>query len=280
LRRRNPDTHKGDYGHVFILGGSPGLSGAVCLSSQAALRAGAGLVTAGVPKSLNQIFEIKLTEAMSLPLPDKDGYLVKEAFGELRKVLDKIDVIVIGPGASRNRGTQQLLLKVAREIDKPMVADADAINALSLKPGVLDNRNTKNLILTPHAGEFSRLISLEKAKVSRNRKHIAKQFAFRYNLTLVLKGHRTLVSNGKKIFENNTGNPGMATAGMGDVLAGIISALIAQGLDCFEASKTGVYLHGLAGDLAAKDKTQQCLVASDVIDYLPQALKVLLKKCR
>ena len=177
LRKRSPETHKGDYGYLFILGGSTGLTGAVCLAAEAALRIGAGLVKVGVPKSLNSIFEIKLTEAMSLPLPDKGGYLLKEAFGELKKILDRIDVILIGPGASRNRGTQQLLLKVAQEIDKPMVVDADAVNALSSKPGVLDNRRTKSLVLTPHPGEFSRLIRLEKGKISKNRKNIAKQFA-------------------------------------------------------------------------------------------------------
>jgi len=277
LLKRKPDTHKGDYGYVFVLGGSPGLTGAVCLAANAALKIGAGLVRVGVSKSLNNIFEIKLTEVMSFPLADKGGYLCYEAFGQIKEILDKIDIMVLGPGAALKDTTQRLIVKIIKEIDKPTIVDADGISALASKLDILKKRKTKDLILTPHLGEFSRLLKLDKEKIKKNRKELVKKFALRYNLTLILKGHRTLVSDAKRIFENNTGNPGMATAGMGDALCGMVAGLIAQGLSCFEAAKLGVYLHGLAADFAAKDKTQNCLIASDAIEYLPKALRAFRK---
>ena len=278
LLKRKPDTYKGDYGHILIIGGSPGLSGAVCLCARAALRSGAGLVTVGVPKSLNNIFEIKLTEAMSLPLADKGGVLSQEAFSNIKSFLKKADLIVLGPGAGLRASTKRLITRIVKEIDKPMVVDADALTALASNPEALLKRKTKTLILTPHLGEFSGLVKLDVSKIKQKRKELVKKFALRYNLILVLKGNRTLVSDGRRTFENNTGNPGMATAGSGDVLSGIISGLLSQGVDQFQAAKLGVYLHGLAADIAARDKTENCLIASDIIEYLPSAIKRLLKK--
>ncbi|MCM8787522.1 MAG: NAD(P)H-hydrate dehydratase [Candidatus Omnitrophica bacterium] len=271
--KRKSDTHKGDYGYVFVLGGSVGLTGAVCLCAQAALRIGAGLVRVGVPKSLNNIFEIKLTEVMSLPLEEEMGYLSIKAFDQIKDFVKEVDVIALGCGAGRYLSVQKLFLKLLTEIDKPIVLDADGINALVDNLEILKKRKSKNLVLTPHLGEFSRLLKLDTEKIKQKRKELVKDFSFRYNLVLVLKGNRSLVSNGKEIFENKTGNPGMATAGTGDVLTGIISGLIAQGLNIFKAAKLGVYLHGLAGDLAAKEKTQSCLIASDIIEHLPVAIK-------
>ena len=273
LHRNNPDTHKGDYGYCLVLGGSPGLTGAVCLTAQAALRAGCGLVKVGIPKSLNNIFEIKLTEVMSLPLPESKGSLSQSAYKVIEKNLAKVNVLVIGPGAGLEDTTRKLILKILKYIDRPMVIDADGITALASDMEILKQRKTKDLVITPHYGEFSRLIKLNIESIKKNRKQLAKRFARRYNLTLVLKGHRSIITDGKKFFENTTGNPGMATAGMGDVLSGMIGSLLAQGLPAFAAAKFGVYLHGLAGDLAAKDKTQNCLIASDVIDYFSKAFK-------
>jgi len=273
LLKRKSDTHKGDYGHVLALGSSQGLTGALCLAAQSALKMGAGLVTVGVPGSLNDIFEIKLTEIMSLALPEKQGALSPEAFKKIKSVLDKIDVVIIGPGASLKPSAQKLAVKVIKEVNKPLVVDADAITAIASNLSALSARRTDKLILTPHIGEFGRLIKASPAEIKKRRKELVKKFALRYNLTLVLKGHRSLVTDGKRLYENTTGNPGMATAGAGDVLAGIIAGLSAQGLSCFEAAKTGVYLHGLAADLAVKDKTQSCLIASDILEYLPQAVK-------
>lgn len=275
LQKRKFDTHKGDYGHVFVVGGSCGLTGAVCLCAQAALRSGCGLVTVGVPASLNIIFEAKLTEVMSLPLREtKEKTLSLNAFNMIKKFSSKTDVIAIGCGASCNVSTQKLVVKVVEAIDKPQVVDADGINAFSGNLDKLRRRRSKNIIFTPHPKEFSRLVNKSVDYIKNRRKELAKEFALRYNLILVLKGYHTIVADGERFFENKTGNPGMATAGSGDVLTGVISGLIAQGLSCFDAAKWGVYLHGLAGDYAAREKTQNCLIASDVIDYLPKAIKV------
>ncbi|MFH1768179.1 MAG: NAD(P)H-hydrate dehydratase [Candidatus Omnitrophota bacterium] len=276
LPKRKPDSHKGDYGHVFVVGGSCGLSGAVCLCAKAALRIGAGLVTVGVPRSLNTIFEIKLTEEMSLPLADtKEQSLSLKSFPAIREFAKKADVIALGCGSSRHISTKKLLLKVICEIDKTQVVDADAINALAGNITLLEKRITGNLILTPHLGEFSRLVKKDISSIKKKRKELAKDFALRYNLILVLKGNNTIVTNGKDCFHNITGNSGMATAGCGDVLTGIISGLIGQGIGCFDAAKLGVYVHGLAADYAVSIKSQFCLIASDIIEYLPKAVSKL-----
>jgi len=273
LIKRKSDTQKGDYGYVFVLGGSPGLTGAVALCANSALRIGAGLVRTGVPESLSHVLAIKLTEATTLALKEDRGYLSLQAFEQILKLLERIDVIALGGGACYTPSVRGLLLKVIKEIDKPFVIDADGLNALSTDLNVLKERKSKNIVLTPHMVEFSRLTKLTLKDIEEKRKELVKEFAFKYNLTLVLKGHCTLISDGKTLFENNTGNPGMATAGCGDVLTGIIAGLMAQGLDTFTAAKVGVYLHGLSGDLAAKDKTEACLIASDIIEYLPKAIK-------
>ncbi|MFO8053207.1 MAG: NAD(P)H-hydrate dehydratase [Candidatus Omnitrophota bacterium] len=275
MLKRKPETHKGSYGQVVVVGGSPGLTGAVCLCAQAALRIGAGLVKVAVPQSLHSIFEIKLTEEMSIPLADKKGYLSVKAFETIEKNLDKVSVLVLGPGAGLNPATQKLILKIIKKVNKPLVIDADGLNSLSLNLKSLDKKNNQNLVLTPHLGEFSRLTKKEVSQIKEKRKELAKNFALRYNLNLALKGHRTIVTDGKMFFENNSGNPAMATAGTGDILSGMIAGLIAQGIDTYEATKLGVYIHGLAGDLAAQEKTQSCVIASDLIDYLPKAIKKL-----
>ncbi|MCF7894443.1 MAG: NAD(P)H-hydrate dehydratase [Candidatus Omnitrophica bacterium] len=275
LLKRKPETHKGSYGQVLVVGGSPGLTGAVCLCAQAALRIGAGLVKVAVAESLHSIFEIKLTEEMSIPLADKKGHLSAKAFKTIERSLDKVSVLVLGPGAGLHPATQKLVIKIIKKVDKPLVIDADGLNILSLSLKVLKKNNNQNIVLTPHLGEFSRLVKKKIRQIKENRKELAKNFALRYNLNLALKGHRTLVTNGKMVFENDTGNPAMATAGTGDVLSGMIAGLIAQGINSYEATKLGVHLHGLAGDLAAQEKTQSCVVASDLINYLPQAIKKL-----
>jgi len=274
---RKADTHKGNYGHLLIIGGSTGMTGAVSLSALAALRIGTGVVTVGVPKSLHDIFEIKLTEVMSCPLADINGKLSCRALRKILGLCKKIDVIACGPGAGLAESTQRLMVKIVREINKPLVIDADALTAVASYKHTLSERQAKDIVLTPHLGEFLRLVRRDITTIKKKRKELVKNFALRYNLILVLKGNRTLVSNGKSLFENCTGNPGMATAGMGDVLTGIIAGLIAQGLAPYEAARLGVYVHGLAGDIAAHEKTQQCLIASDVIEYLPKALKILKK---
>ena len=276
LFKRRPDSHKGDYGRVLVIGGSPGLTGAVVLSARAALRCGAGLVTAAVPESLQQSVAARSLEVMTLPLPEsRPGYLSMRALPLVEKVLEKTDVYVLGCGASQDPDSREFILALIKAAARPMVIDADALNALAGGLSVLSGRKNPGFVLTPHLGEFSRLINKDAALIKQQRKKLVRDFAGQYGLTLVLKGSHTLVSDGKTVYENNTGNPGMATAGSGDVLSGMIAGLMAQGLSGYDAAKYAVYLHGLAGDLAVKDKTQICLIASDIIEYLPKAIKTL-----
>ena len=274
--RRKPDTHKGDYGHIFILAGSLGLSGAAVLCANSAMRSGAGLVTLGVPEGVYSIIAKKAyPEVMVRPLAEtKDKTLSLKAYPAIMSLIEKTDVLAIGPGLSRNPQTQKLIRRIISNIHKPMVIDADALNALSGNLEILRiNPNLK--ILTPHPGEFSRLSGAPRVYIQKNRETLAKKFAYDYNIILVLKGHNTVVASPNKLYVNKTGNPGMATAGSGDVLTGIISALLGQGLNGFSAAKTGAYLHGLAGDLAAKEKTQAALIASDIIKNIPEGIKRL-----
>jgi NAD(P)H-hydrate epimerase len=277
LLRRSPDAHKGDFGHIFILAGSARFSGAAVLCAQASMRSGAGLVTLGIPKSLNNaIIKIKPKEVMTLPLPEtRAGTLSLGGYKKIKDFSQDIDVLVIGPGLTKNKSTQNLVRKVVSKINKPMVIDADGINALVSHLKILTTNDQRaTTILTPHPGEMARLLGISIKKVQDNRKEVAKKFAQDYKATIVLKGRNTVVADYKgNLYINKTGNPGMATAGSGDVLTGMIAAFLGQGLDNFSAAKYAVYLHGLAGDLAAKEKTQIGLIASDIIDKIPEAIK-------
>ena len=293
LSRRRVNVHKGDFGHIFILAGSARFSGAALLCAEAAMRAGGGLVTLGIPKSLNApIIKIKLKEVMTLPLAEtKEATLAPEAYRKVKSFAKDIDILAIGPGLSQNKQTQDLVRKVIAGISKPVVIDADGLNALvghlnllrvtSRKsppqklagpPRILAEQVTR--VLTPHPGEMARLLGTSVAEIQSNRKGVAEKFAKTYKVTVVLKGRNTVVADYRnKAYINHTGNPGMSTAGSGDVLTGIIAAFLGQGLDAFNAAKYAVYLHGLAGDLAAKDKTQISLIASDIIAKIPEAIK-------
>ncbi len=275
LLRRKPNSHKGNYGHILILAGSSRFSGAALLCAESAMRAGAGLVTLGIPKSINlAVIKNKLREIMTLPLPEtKEGTLSLDAFTKIKSFLKNIDVLIIGPGLGRNRSTHALIRKVISNSDVPAIIDADALNALNNHLAIL-KRHKQKLILTPHQNEFSRLFKINLSFIQKNRKLVAKKFARYYNSLIILKGQNSIVTDGnKKCYVNKTGNPGMATAGSGDVLSGIVGAFLAQGLDIFSAAKYATYIHGLAGDIAAKDKTQIGLIASDIIDRIPDALK-------
>ncbi len=279
LLRRRPNAHKGDFGHIFILAGSARFSGAAVLCSEAAMRSGAGLVTLGIPKSLNSaIIKIKPKEVMTFPLSETgDGTLSLSGYKKIKDFVKKVDVLVVGPGLTQNKSTQGLARKVISKIDKPMVIDADGLNALV---GHLDLLGVRSVglgvtrILTPHSGEMARLLGVSIKKIQAKRRGIARKFAKDYKVTTVLKGHDTVVADfSGNLYINKTGNPGMATAGSGDVLTGMIAAFLAQGLKAFDASKYAVYLHGLAGDLAAKEKTQVGMIASDIIEKIPEAIK-------
>ncbi len=278
LRRRAPDSHKGDYGRVFVAAGSRGMSGACVLSSYGALLAGAGLVTAGVPRGLTAPLTRVFREPMFRPFPEtKDGTLSRKAYSGIMKFLATQDVLAIGPGLSQNRETRALIRKIVAGCHKPMVLDADGLNAFAGDARLFEKLKAP-AVLTPHPGEFVRLFGGVKPEGDTDRKKRALEAAKKYRVVLVLKGHRTVVASPDgKVYVNRTGNPGMATGGAGDVLTGIIAAMLGQGIDPFPAACFGVYIHGLAGDCAARKKGQHSLLAGDIIDCLPEAFCRALK---
>ncbi|MBF0521790.1 MAG: NAD(P)H-hydrate dehydratase [Candidatus Omnitrophica bacterium] len=275
LSRNNPHVHKNSFGHVLILAGSKRMLGAAALTSLAALRSGAGLITVGVPESLNTTLQKKINHSvMTFPLKEtKEGTISDKAFLQLSKELTKYSVIALGPGLSINLSTQKFIFTLIQKATQPLVIDADALNAISKNPSILIKTSTPK-ILTPHSGEMARLTDLSKDQVEKDRRKIALIFAKKFHCALLLKGHHTVVasSNGKT-YINKTGNAGMAKAGSGDVLTGIIAAFVAQGLSAFDAAKFGSYIHGKAGDLAAKKRGKISLIPTDILDLIPEALK-------
>ncbi len=274
--KRKKDAHKGDFGHLFIIAGSRGLTGAACLCAKGALLSGAGLVTIGIAQSQYAILCRKLTEAMTMPLPEtRQGSLSLKAFSQIKKFSKDKDVLAIGPGLSRNKSTQSLVRKIISSIDIPMVIDADALNALSGHLDILKKRKALTVI-TPHPGEMGRILGRKTSYIQKNRRIVAKQLAGMYNIVTVLKGQGTIVADGSgKVFVNPTGNPGMAKGGSGDVLTGITAAFLGQSGNAFEAAKVAVYVHGLAADLAVKQTGQLSLLATDILNKLPIILKKL-----
>lgn len=277
-RPRPKRAHKTDFGRIFILAGSRGYTGAAILASFGALRTGAGLVTLGCPDRVYPVLARRHPEVMVRPFPStSEGGLSEKGLGEIFRFLESQDVVGMGPGLGRHPSTQRLVRRLLAESDKPLVVDADGVNALQGHVAILKRRKAET-ILTPHPGEFVRAFGGRKPSSDAERKRRASDAARRFGVILVLKGYRTVVarSNGK-VFLNPTGNPGMATGGTGDVLTGIIAALLGQGLSAFQAAYFGVYLQGLAGDLAAKKVGEVSLVAGDLIEFLPQAIRAVLK---
>jgi NAD(P)H-hydrate epimerase len=259
---------------VFLLAGSTGMSGAAALCAMGALRAGAGLVTLGLPKSLHAPMAEKLTEAMFRVLPEtKEGSLSAQGLADIASAIEKADAAAIGPGLSQHPQTKALVRQLLPRIAKPLVLDADALNAVAEDIGVLLKRPLP-AILTPHPGEMARLVRLSPEQVQQDRQRIAVEFAKKYRVILVLKGHATVVASFEGgIYVNDTGNPGMASGGCGDVLTGMIAGLLGQKLSLWDAARLGVYLHGLSGDLAARERGEIGLIASDLADRIPQAIR-------
>ncbi len=272
LPARPSNAHKGTMGHVFILSGSCGYTGAAVLTSMGALRSGCGLVTLGVPRTLNTIFEVKLTEVITKPLPETEATTFGlEAEDEIIDIVDQVDVLAIGPGLGRHPETGALIRKLVVTVTKPMVIDADGLNVFERDVSLLSKRQAPTVI-TPHPGEMGRLLGVPTSEIQANRIKFARDVAVKHKIVVVLKGAGTIVAGvDGSVFINSTGNPGMATAGMGDVLTGIVSSLISRGLEPFDAAKTGVYLHGLAGDVAVSAKGEESLIATDLLDSLPRA---------
>jgi NAD(P)H-hydrate epimerase len=275
LAPRSPDAHKGTFGRVLVTAGSRGMSGAAILCASAALRGGAGLVWLAVPQELQAIVAAANPCYLTAPLPqDIDGRLAASAVTPLLEEARKMDVVALGPGLGAGDGVAAVVAAVLGQVSAPVVLDADGLNAVHGRSELL-KRRAGPLIVTPHPGEFARLIGSDTTTVQANREDLALRFAREHGLVLLLKGHGTLVTDGRRLYRNPTGNPGMATGGTGDVLTGLIAALLGQGLKTFEAAQLGAGWHGLAGDLARDDLGEVCLIASDLLNYLPRALRAL-----
>ena len=274
---RNRTAHKGTFGHAGLIAGSAGKTGAAAMAAMAALRIGAGLVTVATPRSVSDVLEAKLLEAMTFPAPETEARtLSKQALESLRAFAADKTALAIGPGIGTHPDTQTLVHNLLVEVNKPMVLDADGINALAGHREML-SRAGGPLILTPHPGEMARLLEITSAEVQRDRLGVAARLAREQNVCVVLKGAGTIVAGPDgRLAVNSTGNPGMATAGTGDVLTGIITGLLVQGLSAWDAACAGVYLHGLAGDLAASEQSEIGLIAGDVIQAIPWALQGVL----
>jgi len=282
LAPRRADSHKGDFGRVLVLGGSRGMAGAPSMTGLAALRGGAGLVTVAAPASAQPTVAGFSPCSMTIPLVEDDYGIADFAnIVDLAAARERFDVWAVGPGLGQTEGVAELVAQLYREIPRPMVVDADGLNALArmLKRDLdLFDKPSGPRILTPHPGEFARLMGAKPVGLEEQRAEHAAQLCQRDssgNTVVVLKGHESIVCDGKRYAVNRTGNPGMATGGTGDCLTGVIAALLGQGLGPFDAGRLGVHVHGLAGDLAAQELGQVSLIASDLLTYMPQAFKSL-----
>ena len=272
--RRRGDEHKGSCGMVAVVAGSVGMTGAAALTADAALRSGAGRVHLGIPASLNDILEVKLSEVMTRPLPEvrKRRCLSLRALGEVCAMLTRADVLALGPGLGRYRETEELVRRLVLQAELPLVLDADGLSAFAGQAEVLKDRSAP-LVLTPHMGEFARLSGLDKRQIADAPMAVARDFAGDFGATLVLKGAPTVVALREgRVAVNSTGNAGMATAGSGDVLTGIIAGLMAQGLGAEAAACLGVYVHGRAGDRAVERLGEWGMRAGDIADEIALAM--------
>jgi hydroxyethylthiazole kinase-like uncharacterized protein yjeF len=277
LPHREPSAHKGSFGHAVIIAGSVGKTGAAAMSAFGALRIGAGLVTAAVPRSVNDVVEAKLLEAMTFPVDaTAEGTFAKSAKLSLLTFVEDKSAVAIGPGVSRHAETAEMIRELLPEIHQPIVLDADGINVMAGHRQLFQQLHAP-LIMTPHPGEMARLLDMTTSAVQQDRIGIAGRVAHELNVYVVLKGAGTVIAAPDgAVAVNPTGNPGMATGGTGDVLTGIIVGLLAQRLSPWHAACAGVYLHGLAGDLAAASRGQMGLIARDVIDAVPSAIQHVL----
>ncbi len=276
LPDRPLDGHKGTFGHVLIIGGSRGMSGAAALAGCSALRGGAGLVTVAAPAGIVPIVAGIEPSYLTLPLPeDADGRITAGAKALIDTKLETADAVAIGPGWGQSDDLQRLAGELFRSTPAPLVVDADALNLLARDPDQHRNHAGPR-VLTPHPGEFARLTGRDTAAIQKHREGLARDFALRNEVVLVLKGRHTIITDGSTLHVNPTGNSGMGTGGTGDVLTGLIAALLSQKLSTLEAARTGAYLHGLAGDLAAAEHSEPGLIASDLPRYLCHAWRIVL----
>ena len=268
LPDRDPWGHKGTFGKILLLCGSRGFTGAAYLAAMGALRSGAGLVYLGVPESIYAIEAVKLNEPVVFPLPEKGGKLSAGAIPEIGKRLPSMDAVLIGPGLGQSQDTLAVAKFVLEQAECPVVVDADGINVLAAHKDILRGR-TCPTILTPHDGEFRRL----GGQIGQDRPASARAMALDLGCIVLLKGHETCVTDGTTAYINHTGNPGMAVGGSGDVLAGVITALLGQGVSPLEAAACGAWLHGAAGDICAGEMGQYGMLPTDMLGVLPRLLK-------
>ncbi|MBW2050949.1 MAG: NAD(P)H-hydrate dehydratase [Deltaproteobacteria bacterium] len=269
LKSRDLDGHKGHYGHVLIVAGSTGKTGAAALTSLAAAKSGAGLTTLAVPGSLNTVLEEKVTEVMTEPLPESEpGYLAPNAIDRILELAEGKSVLALGPGISTQPGSIEVVRGLVEHCELPLVIDADGLNALAGSTDLL-KKAKREVVLTPHPGEMSRLAGMTVIEIQSNRLSSAVDFAKAHGVVLILKGYRTVIGvPDGRTFLNTTGGPHMASGGMGDVLTGIVAGLVSQGLSVTDASRLGVFIHGLAADEAAAAKGPIGLLASDLLAWL------------
>ncbi len=271
IEPRNPDTHKGDYGRVLIVAGSPGKTGAAHLSAMGALRSGAGLVTIATPSSCLPIVASMAPEYMTEAIDETPDGLDPDAVDDLLQ--SARDVLALGPGLGQAAGTRAFIQALVDRATLPLVIDADGLNAFAGEPERLAGREGRDVIITPHPGEMARLVGMSIEEVQGHRLEVARTFATTHRVYVVLKGHRTLIATPEgTVFINPTGNPGMATGGTGDVLSGMLAAWVAQLLDAEAACKLAVYLHGMAGDLAEADEGEVGMTASDLAAHISDAI--------
>ena len=264
---RKRDTHKGDYGKILLLCGSRGFTGAAALAAMGALRTGAGLVYLAVPESIYAIEAVKLTEPVVMPLPEKNGMLCAGSIPKIAALLPKMDAVLFGSGSGLGEGTEAVLKFLLENCKCPLVLDADGITLAAKHKNILRDRLYPT-ILTPHDGEFARLSPPEVPRLEQTM-----ALARELGAVILRKGPRTLITDGETCWENQTGNPGMATGGSGDVLSGIILSLLGQGLAPLEAAAAGAWLHGAAGDRAAERFGEYGMLPGDLVEELPQLLK-------
>lgn len=268
LPDRDPWGHKGSFGKILLLCGSRGYTGAAYLAAMGALRSGAGLVFLGVPECIYDIEAVKLNEPVVFPLPDQNGQISAEAVPMILERLPKMDAVLIGPGLGQSESTLAVVKAVLEKAVCPVVLDADGINLLAAHRDILRGR-TYPTILTPHDGEFIRI----GGQISQDRMQTAAEFALEFKCIVLLKGHRTCITDGETGYINMTGNPGMAVGGSGDILAGILVSLLGQGISPLEAAASAAWLHGAAGDLRAKKMGQYGMIPTDMLEELPRLMK-------
>ncbi len=278
IHRRKKDAHKGDFGRVLVVAGSRGMAGAACLASEAALRSGSGLVLLAVPQGVQQQAASRLPCVITIPLPETHEGTI--AMGAVRIVLGtRCNSMLVGPGLGRNRETDLFVSDLVAAADCPIAVDADALNALAGKPERL-RKDGRIVAVTPHPGEMAALTGTAAAEVQSGRTAAAENLARIIRGVVVLKGAGTVVTDGSRTRINSTGNPGMATAGSGDVLAGIVASLLGQGFEGLEAAALAAHVHGMAGDIAAGKCGEISMTASDILDALPAAFRHYAPKTR